>query len=113
MVAAGQVLATLDPRNSQNEVERAKVNVELAQARLQEAKAGQTEEKVRHGAAAARILVAEAELKRTELELVQAQAQLEKTHLFAPIAGIVVKRQVEVGDVVNPAQGQPAATRLF
>ncbi len=114
MVKAGQLLASLDPGSFGNEVERAKANLDLTQARFQEAKAGQTTNgQTQSNVAAARVLVAQAEIKRAEVELVQAQLRLEKTNLTAPIAGVVVKRQVDVGDTVDPAQGQAGATRLF
>jgi RND family efflux transporter MFP subunit len=111
IVRAGQLLATLDARPLQAEVDRAKVNVELAQARLQEAKALKSDPNVYDATVAARIQVAEAELKRSVLDLNQAKAQLEKARLYAPIEGIVAKRQVEVGDTINPAQGP--VSRLF
>jgi RNA polymerase sigma factor (sigma-70 family) len=113
VVKAGQLLASLDDAGFRTDVERARVGVELAQARLHEAKAGQSDEKIHQNTAVARVLIAEAELKRAEVELGQAKVQLEKTQLRAPIAGIVARRQVEVGDTVNPAQGPPSATRLF
>jgi RND family efflux transporter MFP subunit len=112
MVRAGQLLVTLDSRPLQAEVERAQVNVELAQARLQEAKAGSSDATIQAATAAARIQVAEAELKRAALDLNQAKAQMEKTRLYAPIEGIIARRQVEVGDIVNPTQGAGTA-QLF
>lgn len=111
LVKAGQLLASLDAGSFRNEVERAQVNVELAEAKLLEAKAGQTGEKDRQSAAASRFLVAQAELKRAGYELMQAKSRLEATQLRAPIAGVVVKRQVEVGSSVSASQGE--ATRLF
>jgi RND family efflux transporter MFP subunit len=112
-VSAGQLLASLDSGSFRNDVERAQVNIELARARLGEAKAGQSDGKNQQNVYTARVQVAEAELKRAEIELAQAKSQLDKTQLRAPIAGIVSRRQVEVGDSVNPLQGQPEATRLF
>ena len=112
-VSAGQLLASLDSGNFRNDVERAQVNIELARARLGEAKASQSNEKMQQNIYAARIQVAEAELKRAEIELAQAKSQLDKTQLRAPIAGIVSRRQVEIGDSVNPLQGQRESSRLF
>ena len=110
VVQAGQLLAALDAGSFRDDVDRAQVNVDLAQARLQEAN---TRPDVGAGVAKSRLLVAQAGLKQAEFELKQAKSRLEQTHILAPIAGVVAKRQVEVGDAVNAAQGQLAATRLF
>src|SRR5262245_45686933 len=112
-VKAGQVLAILDGAGFRTDVERAQVSVDLAKARLQEAKALKSVPGTFDGPAAARIAVAEGELRRAELELAHAKSQLEKTALRAPIAGTVTKRQVEVGDSVGPDHGQLRGARLF
>jgi len=113
LVQAGQLLATLDERSFVADRERAKASYDVAVARLSEAMAGESDEKIKPATAKARIAVANAEIKRAAAELQQAEKQIEQTQIRSPVAGLVAGRRIEVGDTVNPGRGETTASRLF
>ena len=132
-VRKGQVVATLDPALLQSQVEQARATVmrlraDLDRARVQvqdaEVKLARGELAGRAAAAAAvgarhgagrRATAAQASEKSAQAQLVQAQASLDQsqvnlshTVISAPVDGIVLSRNVEVGQTV--AAGLQAPT---
>jgi HlyD family secretion protein len=119
-VRAGQVLAIVD-RSVQAQqaaqlaaqVEAARANAALAQANYQRAvslqgrgfvsKAEIDSKKATRDAANAQVRVAQATLEAT-------RAQIGQLNVVAPAAGLILARNVEVGQVVSP--GSPALFRL-
>ena len=83
LVKAGQLLATLDERSFLANRDQAKAIYELALARLAEATAGESDEKIQPATVKARIGVANAELKRAAGELKAAEKQIEYTQLLS------------------------------
>jgi membrane fusion protein (multidrug efflux system) len=81
-------------------VEAAQRNVAAAGARL--AQAGTTREQVSISNARAASAAAKAEMARAAVE--QARLNLAYTEVRAPVSGIVSRRTVEVGQVVQPGQ---------
>ncbi|MBM4202321.1 MAG: efflux RND transporter periplasmic adaptor subunit, partial [Gammaproteobacteria bacterium] len=109
-VREGQVLAELDPRLIQAQLRQSRANVASAQAdlRLAESNAERTRAMVQ------RKFLAEAELDtaiktadvaRAALERARAQVAFEETNLLytvirSPVSGIVISRNVDVGQTV-------------
>lgn len=85
---------------TQKELDDARKQADLARsqresARLQAAGAS---------AGGADMLLAQANLSQAQAVLAQAKARLAQTRLLAPADGVVLSRQVEPGDIVNPGK---------
>lgn len=114
-VRAGQVLATVD-RSVQTEqaaqlaaqIAAARANAELAQNNYERAqalvgqgfvsKADLEAKRAARDAAAAQVRVAQAQLGA-------ARAQIGQLNVLAPASGLILARNVEVGQIVGPASG--------
>jgi HlyD family secretion protein len=131
LVKKGQVLARLDPSLFQTQIEQAKANLVRSQADLERQKvalddANQKLTRARELSArqllaksdldAAEIAAksAEAQLKSSEAQITQAQASLnqnevniEHTVIEAPIDGLVISRNVDVGQTVASSLQAP------
>src|SRR5215475_2725580 len=131
LVKKGQVLARLDPSLFQTQIEQAKANLVRSQADLERQKvalddANQKLTRARELSArqllaksdldAAEITAksAEAQLKSSEAQITQAQASLdqnqvnlEHTVIEAPIDGLVISRNVDVGQTVAASMQAP------
>lgn len=110
-VKKGQVIARLDPEEILNQLEREEAALAVAQqnVRVQEEEVHRSEELARQG------LVSDRDLEATRLELERARAdevamrisvadvkkKLDDTVLRSPIDGIVLEKQVEVGQVIS------------
>ena len=95
MVAAGEVLVRIDPREFEIEVKSAEMAVAEAQARLQLAQGSANPD--------AALLAAEAEagLGRAEAALSLAQLRLERTEISLPYDARVLTSELDVGDLVG------------
>ena len=131
IVKKGQVVAELDPSLLQTQIEQARANVIRAQADLDRLKVSLEDAKVklkRSESLAARKLVApqeletaqvavrsaEAQIKSSEASLTQSKASLNQnevnlqhTVIEAPIDGIVISRNVDVGQTVAASMNAP------
>ncbi len=96
-VAQGQVLATLEDEDARLEVEAAEPEAEIASANLRRveelAKSGAVSEAEREDALL-RSRLADAALEKARLNL-------SRTQIRAPFAGVISRRYVRVGDVVD------------
>jgi membrane fusion protein (multidrug efflux system) len=81
-------------------VNEAKSGVRIAESGIEAAKVGTEEVK----ASEARISVASADIERARNAVEQAKLDLEHTVVHAPVAGIVSRRNVEKGSVIQPGQ---------
>jgi RND family efflux transporter MFP subunit len=70
------------------------------------------ERRGRAAVTAADLLAAQARVAAAEAELARLRLQLDFTHVTAPIAGVVVEREVEIGDPVVPGGGGKPLLRL-
>src|SRR5262245_57932133 len=131
LVKKGQVLARLDPSLFQTQIEQAKANLVRSQAdlerqrvalddantkltRAKELSARQLLAKSDLDAAQVAARAAEAQLKSSEAQITQAQASLnqnqvnlEHTVIEAPIDGLVISRNVDVGQTVAASMQAP------
>jgi HlyD family secretion protein len=131
IVKKGQIVAELDPSLLQTQIEQARANVIRSQADLDRLKVSLDDARVklkRTESLAARSLVApqdleaaqvavrsaEAQIKSSEASLTQAKASLNQnevnlqhTVIEAPIDGIVISRNVDVGQTVAASMNAP------
>ncbi|MDD0975906.1 efflux RND transporter periplasmic adaptor subunit [Pseudomonas fontis] len=110
-VTAKQVLAKLDPKDLQTNVDSAKAEVFAEQARVtQTAAAFVRQQKLlpkgytsqsEYDSAEANLRSSQSALKAAQAQLANAQEQLSYTSLVADAAGVITARQAEVGQVVQ------------
>ncbi len=113
-VQAGEVLARLDPKVQQDDVEGAAAAVQAAEAKLRQVASAFERQKalLKDGFTTQREFdqaeqedrSAQAMLDSAKAQLASARDQLAQTVLRAPSAGVITARNVEVGQVVQPSQ---------
>jgi RND family efflux transporter MFP subunit len=111
-VREGQVIARLESRDYEAQVERARASLERADADLAESRRQLdlarrlAAEKImaidQLQATESRVRVSEAAVSQARADLSYARAQLANTVILAPFTGIVVKKMAEVGESVAP-----------
>lgn len=123
-VEPGTVLARVDPRDVQNSHDQAKADLDVAEARIGIAKAqlGRSEELLE-----SEVITAQ-EYEQTQLEYANAQAALVRAQtnlelatlrltdvtIRAPMAGVILEKLVEYGQVIQSAtQNVSGGTPLF
>jgi RND family efflux transporter MFP subunit len=117
-VQLGDVLAEIDPRSLQTQVEQASAGVQQAQAQLDNAEADfqRKEELLKRGVATQAVFdQSKAALLSSRAQLDQAQRQLElanhnlgRSKLLAPFSGTIAR--IDVKSFVQVAAGQPIVT---
>lgn len=136
LVKKGQVLARLDPALFRSAIEQAQANLTRAQAELERLNVGLADAKVkrdRAGELAERQLIPASELEGAEVSVRSAEAQtrsaaaqvtqaraalrqaevdLSKTVITSPIDGIVIARNVDVGQTVAASLQAPTLFHL-
>jgi HlyD family secretion protein len=80
---------------------------EAAEAQVQAAASGLLAAQAQYEVAAAQVIGAEAQVKQAEAALRQAQVDLDHTHIRAPVDGVVVSRNVDVGQTVAASLQAP------
>ncbi len=117
---AGTELLRIDPRDYALAVERARAAVAAAETTIErelaEATAATADWRELHGdeeppallARTPQIRAARAQLAAAQADLATAELNLERTRLSLPFAGLVIREDVDAGDLV--IAGQPVAT---
>lgn len=111
-VERGQILAVLDSADLSAAVRQAQARVLEAQAQVADARreSNRQQRLVDSGvgaqadldAATTRLEVTQAQLGTAEAELASAQARLDYAVVRAPIDGVIIEKNVEVGEMVAP-----------
>ncbi len=111
-VAAGDIIAVLDSEDLQASVRLAEASLNEARARLADAERelmrqtdlveDQLTSQAAYDTAVTRRDVAVAQVGTAEARLNAAQAQLDYTVVRSPIDGVVIERNLEVGEMVAP-----------
>lgn len=114
-VKKGQVIARLDDKDVVAALERAKENLRLAEADLNEAKQNLERQKVlleKTFIAPAEFDAAEARYKRVLASIAaaraavkEAEAAVENTRITAPFDGTVLSKNADIGEIVAPLAG--------
>jgi HlyD family secretion protein len=131
VVRKGQVIATLDPAVLQSQVDQARATVARLRADLERAKVTVKDGEVKlararqlaqaqllpqsdldtaqvtYDSAIAGVKAAEAQLLQAQASLDQSQVNLSHTIITAPVDGIVLSRNVEVGQTVSAGLQAP------
>ena len=117
-VQLGEVLAEIDPRSLQSQVDQAGAGVQQAQAQLDNAESDfqRKEELLKRGVATlavfdqsrATLLSSRAQLDHARRQLELANHNLDRSRVVAPFAGTIAR--VEVKSFAQVAAGQPIAT---
>ena len=106
-VKAGDLLVELEPTQYQLGTERSQAKVALAKARLSRAKRLANE----NARDPEGLEIAEAELTLAEIELRWSQNDLANTKIIAPIDGVILRKQAEVGMIADPKS--PTGVHLY
>jgi HlyD family secretion protein len=116
-VKKGQLLARIDPTLAQQAVQDAQAGLERARAGLQQAQADyQRNRPLFDGKVITaeefqgyqyKLQVAQADMRSAEIGMQRAQRNLGYTEIYAPIDGIVVERNVDVGQTVAASFSAP------
>jgi HlyD family secretion protein len=114
-VQAGQLLIRVDPRVPQNTLRQAEADLVLAQAQLENAQSKlrrseglfetQSITEQEYDDAKLAVASANAQLVRAERSLEDARISAEDTEVKAPINGVIIQKNVEVGTVISSATG--------
>ncbi|MGF1785683.1 HlyD family secretion protein [Photobacterium swingsii] len=88
--------------SSQDELDDMQSHLKVTRAQLSEAQANHQAAQDQRGVIDSQIAQATAALSEAEAQLEQAQLNISYTHIFAPVDGIVGKRSVRVGLLVQP-----------
>ena len=116
-VSAGDLIARIDPTILEQEVQSADVNLARNQAELDQTRRELERTTELHETqvvtdseldlASYRFALAEAAFRSAEINLERARRNLEYTEVRAPISGVVVSRDVEVGQTVAASLSAP------
>jgi HlyD family secretion protein len=109
-VRKGQLLATVDPALQNQAVEEAQAQLERAQATMQQAEGDYSRSKQLYewkvitasefSAVQSSYSVHRADVKSAQIALERARQNLAYTRIYAPINGVIVERNVDVGQTV-------------
>ncbi len=116
-VKKGQLLARIDPTLQQQAVRDAQAQLEKTQAQLQQAQQEYTRNQPliaqkfisasEFSTVQVNLSVAQATVKSAQVTLDRAKQNLSYTNIFAPIDGVVVERNVDVGQTVAASLSAP------
>jgi HlyD family secretion protein len=121
-VKKGQLLARIDPTLAQQGVADAQANLEKLQAQANQASRDQNRNRelsadgliapsvLEQGGAA--LQVAQASERSADISLQRAQQNLSYTSIYAPIDGVVVERNVDIGQTVAASLSAPQLFRI-
>jgi HlyD family secretion protein len=99
-LAQGGVLA-------QNEYDTAKANADSARARYNQARAAVEQVRAQIRATEAQLEQAKAQVEQARAEVNRAQVNLEYTNIYSPVDGVVISRNVDVGQTVAASLQAP------
>src|SRR5687768_2982434 len=116
-VRKGQLLATIDPTLQQQAVQDAQAGLERAQAQLNLAQQEYNRNKqlfdakiitaAEYGTVEANLTVAKSNVKSANIALSRARQNLAYTNIHSPIDGVIVERNVDVGQTVAASLSAP------
>jgi HlyD family secretion protein len=92
---------------SQNEFDTAKANADSAQARYNQAQAAVEQVQAQINAVKAQLEQSKAQVDQARADLDRARVNLEYTNIYSPVDGVVVSRNVDVGQTVAASLQAP------
>ncbi len=120
-VAPGALLAEVDPRDVRNDFNQAEADLDVARARLEisQAQLDRSEELLRSGVISTQehetrsldFANSRATLVRAETNFELSQLRMEDVTIRAPLAGTVLEKNVEEGQVIQSRKGRSSSRR--
>jgi multidrug resistance efflux pump len=107
-VATGQVLVELDHRTSEAQLQRAQARLVLTEKELKRMEQMAAE----NGVAPRDLDSARANRQTSEAEVKLAEIALDNTYIRSPIAGVVIQKSTEIGNMLEPGQTAVSITDL-
>jgi HlyD family secretion protein len=92
---------------SRNDYDNAKANAESAQAKLEQAQAAIAQVDAQTNASAAQLEQVRAQLQQTQADLERAKLNLEYCNIFSPVDGVVISRNIDVGQTIAASLQSP------
>jgi HlyD family secretion protein len=92
---------------SRNDYDNAKANAESSQAKLEQAQAAVAQVEAQSNASAAQLEQVRAQLQQTLADLDRAKLNLEYCNIFSPVDGVVISRNVDVGQTIAASLQSP------
>lgn len=92
---------------SKNDYDTAKANYDSAVARFDQAAASLAQVEAQSASTEAQIAQAKAGLQQAEADLDRSQVNLEYANIFSPVDGVVISRDVDVGQTIAASMSAP------
>src|SRR5439155_3520037 len=92
---------------SQNDFDNAKANAESAQAKYEQAQAAVAQVEAQSNASAAQLEQVEAQLEQAQADLNRSLLNLEYCSIYSPVDGVVISRNVDVGQTIAASMQAP------
>lgn len=92
---------------SQNDYDNAKANADSAAAKYEQAQAAVAQAEAQSRAAAAGLQQAKAQLQQVEADLNRAKLNLEYCNIYSPVDGVVISRNIDVGQTIAASLQAP------
>jgi HlyD family secretion protein len=92
---------------SRNEYDNNKANADSAQAKYEQAQAAVAQVEAQSTSSAAQLEQARAQLQQTQADLERAKLNLEYCKIFSPVDGVVISRNVDVGQTIAASLQSP------
>lgn len=92
---------------SQNDYDNAKANADSARAKLDQAQAAVAQAEAQSRSAVAALQQSKAQLQQSEADLNRARLNLEYCNIYSPVDGVVIARNVDVGQTIAASLQAP------
>jgi HlyD family secretion protein len=92
---------------SRNDYDNAKANADSAVAKYEQAQAAVAQVEAQNNASVAQLEQARAQLQQSEADLARAKLNLEYCNIYSPVDGVVISRNVDVGQTIAASLQSP------
>src|SRR5205809_5517556 len=92
---------------SKNDYDNAKANADSAQAKFEQAQAAIDQVEAQSNASAAQLEQVKAQLEQAQADLNRAQLNLDYCNIYSPVDGVVISRNIDVGQTIAASLQSP------
>src|SRR5215467_7767729 len=92
---------------SRNDYDNAKANADSSQAKFEQAQAAVAQAEAQSNASAAQLEQVKAQLLQAEADLERAKLNLEYCNIYSPVNGVVISRNIDVGQTIAASLQSP------
>src|SRR5437867_6963463 len=92
---------------SKNDYDNAKANADSAQAKFEQAQAAVAQAEAQSNASAAQLEQVKAQLQQAQADLSRAQLNLDYCNIYSPVDGVVISRNIDVGQTIAASLQSP------